>query len=597
MLKITIAQLNPIIGDFSFNFDKLCNAVLKAKQDNADLIIFSELFLTGYPPQDLLSNQDFLIQIKNWLERVLAFSKTVPNIGILFGMPRNTKNQLTNSAVLVQNGVIIFEQAKTLLPTYDVFDETRYFISAKERRVFKFKNTILGISICEDAWQLEKENWYELNPLEELQKLGAEIIINLSASPFFMNKNKERIVVFQEQIAKIKLPIIYVNQVGANDELIFDGQSLILNAKGTVVYQAKAFIEETTTIELEKVLDFSEIQINNISEEEQIFHALVLGIRDYVQKNGFTKVLLGLSGGIDSAITAVLAVSAVGAENVLGISMPGPYSSVGSVEDSRILAKNLGIEFQVISIKEIFQVYLDFLKTEAQSWGSGDRRQETGDRRKNSFGAQELCPARVEGGLSPSKIAAFQGGKGDEVPLEKNTDLAEQNLQSRIRGNILMAYSNKFNYLLLNTGNKSETAVGYCTLYGDMNGGLAVLSDVTKEKVYTLAKFINKDQKIIPSIIITKAPSAELRPDQKDQDTLPPYEILDQIIELFIDQNFSAKDIIKQGFNKETVNWVIKAIKNSEYKRKQSPPGLKITKKAFGRGRKFPITANYDLSY
>ncbi|MBT4552258.1 NAD+ synthase [bacterium] len=546
-MKITIAQLNPVIGDIPGNLRKLELAFLQAVKEQADLIVFSELVLTGYPPKDLLERTDFLQAVDKAADHLKWLSGRYPQTGILVGLPQKNYakkgKSLYNAAVLYDQGQEIFSQAKTLLPSYDVFDEHRYFEPAPFSNVVKFKKEILGISICEDFWNIHPfcglHKLYFKNPLQDLAAQGATILINLSASPFSLDKEKLRTDLIKKHIQQTGLKFIYVNQVGANDDLIFDGVSKFFNEKGELIYRAPAFQENIKTLDLASpIVEHHPLP----SKIEQVSQALVLGIKDYFAKTGFQKAVIGLSGGIDSALTAALAVKALGPQNVLGISMPTRYSSEGSVSDSQALAKNLGIKLKIIGIDHIFQQYIDVLAPDFKKRKSG---------------------------------------------------LAHENLQARIRGNILMAYANRFGSLLLSTGNKSEMSVGYCTLYGDMNGGIAVLADVPKMMVYKLAKYLNQSQKLIPPAIITKAPSAELRAHQKDQDSLPPYKILDKIIYYYIDQNLDPDAIVKKGFDAQTVAKVIDLIKKNEYKRKQSPPGLKITYKAFGSGRRMPIAARY----
>lgn len=544
-MKIELAQLNPIIGDIDGNLEKLKKAAHKADAAT-DLIIFPELFLTGYPPRDLLLKSWFIKKINSALTEIKAFSRTI-EAGILVGAPTETEKKmgrgLYNSALLFYQGEMIFKQHKTLLPTYDVFDEARYFDSASEIKTFLFKGEQLGISICEDMWNL-KELWqrqrYEADPIAELAKQGATILINISASPFVINKDQTRYQIIKNHVQKYKIPFVMVNQIGSNDELIFDGSSLVLNKQGELLTQFNSFKEVTKTINLAKAESFN---YHPLAEIEGVYNALVLGIKDYLYKCGFKKVVIGLSGGIDSAVTCSLARAALGPENVIAVTMPGPYSSRGSVEDSRALSYNLGITFKEISILEPFQAYLSAL---------------------------------------------------DEEFADTDSGVAEENIQARIRGNILMALSNKFSYLVLSPGNKSELSVGYCTLYGDMSGGLSVISDVPKTLVYQLAEYINRDQEIIPAAIITKAPSAELRPDQKDEDSLPPYDILDKILYHYIDQGLSQLEICQIGFDEEIVARVVGLVDRNEYKRRQAAPGLKVTSKAFGTGRRMPIAARYN---
>jgi len=544
-MKIFAAQVNPTVGNIEGNLDKLRHSVMQAEKEKADIAVFPELFITGYPPRDLLSKKWFVQKVLSAIKDIESFSENL-NVAVLLGAPLPTEKStglgLFNSAVLIRAGKKIFVQHKSLLPTYDVFDEARYFDSAEEVKIFKFKGYNLGITVCEDAWN-DKELWskrfYDFDPVEELAKQGADLIINISASPFFTGKEKLRYKIIKNHVIKHNISFLFLNQVGGNDELVFDGRSIFLNAKGNVVSCFPSFEEHCALIEIKN---------NNIAEyspEEEIetmFKALVLGVKDYLYKCGFKKAVVGLSGGIDSAVTAAVAVNALGSENVLGILMPSEYSSKGSIDDSVKLAENLGIKFEIIPIKKIFSEYLDTL-------------------------------------------APYFAGK--------SRDITEENIQARIRGNILMAFSNKFGALVLSTGNKSELAVGYCTLYGDMSGGLAVISDVPKTTVYKLAEFMNRDKIIIPEEIIKKAPSAELRPNQKDEDSLPPYPVLDKILHCYIEEGMSEDEIVGVGFERETVKWVIKTVNRNEYKRKQAAPGLKVTSKAFGMGRRMPVAAKY----
>lgn len=547
-MKITLAQLNPTIGDFACNLHKIENSYKKAHRDKSDIMVLSELFLTGYPPRDLLNRQDFIREAENALDALLKITKNYPNTAILFGTILPTKkksgNGLYNSAVLVQNGAILFEQHKTLLPNYDVFDEARYFDTSPQIEPFEFKSERLGITICEDAWndpQLFPLKIYSQNPVEILAKKGATIFFNLSASPYHLDKEKIRYQLVLNHAKKLQKPFILVNQIGGNDELIFDGNSIALDDQGNLFSQLPPFKENMTTIDLylpkkKKTVTFSE-------RMESVYQALLLGISDYIKKCSFEKVLLGLSGGIDSALTCVLAADAIGPDNVMAVAMPSPYSSKESVEDAKLLAKNLGVDLLIIPITSVYKSYLNLLQKHF---------------RNNS------------------------------------PDITEENIQARIRGNILMALSNKFGYLTLSTGNKSELSVGYCTLYGDMSGGLGVIADVPKTMVYELARYCNRNRERIPRRILEKQPSAELKPDQKDQDTLPPYEVLDRILELYLDKGFSKQDVLKEGIDEKTIDWVIKAIGRTEYKRRQSAPGLKVTTKAFGIGRRMPIAAKYE---
>lgn len=547
IMKITIAQLNPTVGDIAGNLAKMKQTISIAATDKADLVVFPELFVTGYPPRDLLNRDSFIKKAEQSINDIIMISGNFPNLGILFGAPAKTSMDigrgLYNAAFLINNGKIKQIQQKSLLPTYDVFDEARYFDPARQVQVVEFKDELLGISICEDAWndpELWPRRYYNQDPIEILAKQKATLFINISASPFYMGKEMLRFKLISNHAQKHKLPFVFVNQIGGNDELVFDGRSLFVDNKGRAVWVGNSFEEAIKTIDTQETGKAGPCDFQD--EIESVHDALVLGIKDYVRKCGFRGVMLGLSGGIDSALTCALACEAVGQENVLGITMPGPFSSKGSVDDSIALAKNLGIQLKNISIGLINNAYLETLKP------------------------------------------YFMG---------KQPDIAEENIQARIRGNILMAISNKFGYLVLSTGNKSEMAVGYCTLYGDMSGGLSVISDVPKTMVYKIASYINRNKEIIPQATIIKPPSAELRPNQTDQDSLPPYDVLDQILQYYVEDGLSADEIAAKGFTKETVIWVIKAIAQSEYKRRQAAPGLKVTSKAFGIGRRMPIAAKY----
>ncbi|MCX7994350.1 MAG: NAD+ synthase [candidate division WOR-3 bacterium] len=546
-MKITLAQLNPIVGDVDGNVNKIIQTLKQTQAENSDLIVFPELFLSGYPPLDLLERKWFIKKIEKAIGEIVTISSFYPNTGIIFGAPlfsyKDTGRGLYNSAILVYRGLINHIQHKSLLPTYDVFDEARYFDPASDIKPIQFKEEVLGISICEDAWNIPElwhRQFYDRNPIQTLIQRGASILINISASPFTVDKEKIRFRILQEHTQKYRVPFVFVNQVGANDELIFDGRSMFLDNDGLPVEIFPAFTECIKTIDTNKKGNAENYK--PLDDIESVYNALVLGVRDYLQKCGFEKVVIGLSGGIDSALVACIAVEAIGKENVLGVAMPGPFSSRESVEDSKKLAKNLDIELKIIPITDVYFSYLNSLK---------------------------------------------------EIFKDKEFDTTEENIQARIRGNILMAISNKFGHLVLTTGNKSEMAVGYCTLYGDMSGGLAVIADIPKTMVYKIAKFINRDKTLIPDEIIKKLPSAELRPNQLDQDTLPPYEILDPILQMYIEDGLSREEIVARGYKEEIVDWVIKAVNKNEYKRRQAPPVLKVTSKAFGPGRRMPVAAKF----
>jgi NAD+ synthase (glutamine-hydrolysing) len=542
-MRIMMAQLNPVVGDIDGNLGQIIKVWADGSRE-ADLIVFPELFMVGYPPKDLVERTWLIDRVEQAVARLLEISRDYPDTGILFGAPLRSVNPvgkgLTNSAVFIYRGAVLLNQAKSLLPTYDVFDETRHFEPAATNRPVAFKGEQIGVSICEDAWN-EPEYQpgglrYSIDPIARLVDAGATLIINISASPFFLGKDELRYRLIQNHARRYRVPFVFVNQVGGNDELIFDGGSMAFDREGNLLGISPFFRENLQTVRTEAAGAFANYQ--PLPRMAALHQALVLGIKDYLRKCGFSRVVIGLSGGIDSALTCCLAVEALGRENVLGISMPSPYSSAGSVDDSRQLARTLGVKFKVIPIASIFDAYLTTL------------------------------------------TADFAGRAPDQT---------EENIQARIRGNIIMAFSNKFGYLALSTGNKSEMAVGYCTLYGDMSGGLSVIADVPKTMVYDLANYLNRDREIIPRAIIEKAPSAELKPDQKDQDFLPPYEVLDEILHYYVEEGWSADRIIAQGFVAETVQWVIRTVDRNEYKRRQAAPGLKVTSKAFGVGRRIPI--------
>jgi NAD+ synthase (glutamine-hydrolysing) len=546
-MKIALCQMNTVMGDIAGNTARILDALKTTRKDRPDLLVFSELFIQGYPPSDLLEQQWFIDDSLAALETVRSYSREFQETSLLLGcaLPSETSRgkRLSNAALIVDNGAIVFRQNKSLLPTYDVFDEERYFEPAQAVDVFSFKGERLGITICEDAW-MDPVMWpdapYAVDPIKVLADKGASMFINISGSPFHLGKETLRCSIMQNHAKKHGLPFVYVNQVGGNDELIFDGNSMVIDRSGVLRVLLPEF-EESITI-VDTAFPGFGAATREFDTIECVYKALCLGVRDYVRKCGFKKALVGLSGGVDSAVTCALAAAALGAENVTGITMPSRYSSAGSIDDSAALAKNLGVHFKNVPIDGIFASYLS--------------------------------------GLEPH----FKGRK---------PDVTEENIQARIRGTILMALSNKFGCLLLTTGNKSEMAVGYCTLYGDMNGGLSVISDLPKTMVYQLAHYINRDREIIPHATLVKAPSAELRPNQTDQDSLPPYDILDGILELLIEKGNSCKQIAQKGFDEKTVVWVANAVQKAEYKRRQAAPGLRVTPKAFGFGRRFPLATKY----
>jgi NAD+ synthase (glutamine-hydrolysing) len=549
-VKVTIVQPNPTVGDFEGNLEKVGEVLSRTGHDAPGLVVFPELFLTGYPPRDFLEAGWFLAKADLAVERVLRISEEHPGAGILIGAPtrtgRDTGRGLYNSALLIQGGRLLFSQHKSLLPTYDVFDEARYFDPAPSVEVVRFGDQVLGISICEDAWNLTGPlhgRPYPSDPQASLAGKGATLLINISASPFHLGKEAVRYEIFQNLARAHRIPVVFVNQVGGNDELIFDGRSMAFDGLGNLSAILPSFEEQELTIDMDRLPLLSHPHRPQ-DETRSLYRALVLGLRDYVRKCGFSRVVVGLSGGVDSAVVSCLAREAVGPENVMGVTMPGPYSSPGSVTDSRALAASLGIRLSEIPITPIYRAYLETL--------------------------------------------------GEHLGGSREVTVTMENIQARIRGNLLMALSNESGYLVLSTGNKSELAVGYCTLYGDMSGGLAVISDVTKTQVYRLARYINRNGTVIPDAILAKPPSAELRPDQKDEDSLPPYEVLDPILRLYIDENCPPGEIARKGFDPATVRWVVKTVDRNEYKRRQAAPGLKVTMKAFGMGRRMPIAARYQ---
>jgi len=543
-MKIALAQFNPTVGDFAGNSTRILSLATQAQQRGAHLAVFTELCLCGYFPQDLLERPAFIDRNLKELKE-LAKKLPLPSIvGYAGRVKRGRGKAIANKAALLCGGRVVFEQSKMLLPTYDVFDESRYFQPAERQTTYDFGNEHLGITICEDAWN-DKNFWpnclYDRDPVTELVGQGTSLIINISASPYTIDKRSLRFDMLRSIAKSHHKPVIYVNQVGGNDSLLFDGASLALTADGKVAAQALAFEEDLVIFDTET--GQGEIHAQPKQEIEYAYRALVVGTRDYVTKCGFRKVLVALSGGIDSALVAAIAVDALGAENVQGVSMPGPFSSPGSKTDAAALAKNLGINMITLPIGDVFDAY--------------------GKALKPAFGDRPI-------------------------------DVTEENIQARIRGNYLMALSNKFGSMLLSTGNKSELAVGYCTLYGDMAGGLAVISDVPKLMIYELARWINRERELIPRATIEKPPSAELRADQKDEDTLPPYDVLDRILKAYIEDLKSPQEIAdKYGFDIGMVQEIALRVDRNEYKRKQAAPGLKITSRAFGFGRPFPIAQRF----
>jgi NAD+ synthase (glutamine-hydrolysing) len=540
-MKIGFAQINPTVGDLRGNCELISAAYQRLVAAGAELVLTPELAITGYPPQDLVFKSRFVPENLALLKKLHA---QVGESALLVGFVDRNEGRgkpFHNAAALLERGKPIRKAYKCLLPTYDVFDEDRYFEPASRIEPFELNGKKIGVTICEDIWTDDylPRPLYDVEPMRSLVEQGAEIILNLSASPFRLGAPACRLEMIAAQARAYQRPICYCNAVGGNDQLVFDGNSIAVNASGNLIAQLAAFRDEEKIVETNSKLA---IQFRERKTPEQLFAALSLGLRDYCRKCNFRSAVVGLSGGIDSAVTAVIAVDALGAENVTGVSMPSPYSSRGSIDDARALARHLRIQFLEIPIADAFKIF------------------------KAQF--KEI----------------FKGLPENET---------EENMQPRLRAMILMALSNKFGHLVLSTGNKSELAVGYCTLYGDMAGGLAVISDVPKTAVYQLAAWMNRDREIIPKSTIEKPPSAELKPNQKDQDTLPPYAILDEILQLYVEENLSARDIIARGFDEKTVRWIQRRVDLNEYKREQSAPGLKVTSRAFGMGRKMPIAQRY----
>jgi len=546
-VKIALGQINPTVGDFAGNAARIIDFSQRAKAAGAGLILFPELAICGYPPRDLVERPSFVTRNRESAERIAAATSGIAVIcGLVTPADSDTGKSVMNSAALLMDGKVAFTQSKMLLPTYDVFDEMRNFAPAKNQQLFPFCGNRMALTICEDAWN-DKQFWakrlYTVDPVDSLIQAGGNFVLNISASPFWIGKREFRRDMLASIARQHKVPVALVNQVGGNDSLVFDGSSLVLDREGKVIAQGKSFEEDLIYFDSQSLTGEMHEQITG--EEASAYAALVLGTRDYIRKCGFQKAIIGLSGGIDSALTAVIAADAVGPENVIGVGMPGPYSSPGSIDDARELAKNLGIRFELLTINPAYEAY-----------------------------RQTLQPV-------------FAGCK---------EDVTEENIQSRARGTLLMALSNKFGAIVLSTGNKSELGAGYCTLYGDMVGGLAVISDVPKTLVYRLSEYVNSRYPVIPRASIEKPPSAELRPDQKDSDSLPPYEVLDAVLEDYVEDSHSAERIATdRSLDIEVVRRVIRMVDRAEYKRQQAAPGLKISPKAFGYGRRFPIAAKSDV--
>jgi NAD+ synthase (glutamine-hydrolysing) len=547
-VKIALAQINPTVGDFTGNLEKIVNASRRAADSGARLTVFSELCICGYPPADFLEKPSFLARCRDAVDELAEATRllsTAVLTGVALPAPGETGKPAVNAAVLLDRGRLVLEQHKRLLPFYDVFDEQRYFAPARAQQVVELDGVRLAVTICEDAWN-DKQFWprrlYAVDPMEELMRQHPAVHINLSSSPFWHGKRAVRRHMLAAIARRDQVPVLFSNQVGGNDSLVFDGSSLALNARGELIAQASSFAEDLVILD---PFTAPAVPEPDDDDTEGAYRALVLGTRDYIRKCGFKKALIALSGGIDSALVAAIAKDALGAENVLGIGMPSPYSSAGSVDDSRRLAANLGIRFEIIGISGLFDGYTQALE-----------------------------------------------------PLFRGThpDITEENIQSRIRGGLLMALSNKFSSLVLSTGNKSEMAVGYCTLYGDMVGALAVIGDLVKTRVYAVCRWLNRNGEVIPAAILEKPPSAELRPGQKDTDSLPPYEVLDPILEAYVERYETPENIAAaHGFDLELVKQVVRLVERAEYKRQQAAPVLKVTSKSFGTGRRFPIAVKVQV--
>jgi len=543
-MKIALAQINPTIGDFRHNLDRMVSFSQRALETGCDLVVFPELAICGYPPLDLLERREFIEDNLEAMDRLIS---RVKGIAVLCGCVSRNMNgvgkPIHNTAILFEDGKILAKIYKRLLPSYDIFDETRYFEPGVESVPVPFKGLLLGITICEDIWNdggLLAEHSYSVNPVAELAKQGADVFITINASPFDTEKARHRYHILRHHATKYHRPFLYGNAVGGQDCVIFDGGSMAVDPAGRLVAQGRDFAEDLVTIDTDTMQ--GEMHPVSASREEVVVKALKMGLKDYASRCGLNKVVLGLSGGVDSSLTAVIAAQSLGTENVLGVLMPSVYTSRQSIDDAETLVRNLGIEAVTLPISNIFDAYLENLK------------------------------------------GVFSG---------KETDVTEENIQARIRGNLLMAISNKFGYLVLSTGNKTELAVGYCTLYGDLSGGFALISDLPKTMVYEVARYLNTEREIIPEQVLTKPPSAELRPGQKDQDDLPPYDLLDSILRRYLEQNIAPEQIIEGGFDPEIVYRTVHMVDRSEYKRHQAPLGPRVTSRAFGYGRRYPIAHGY----
>ncbi len=549
-MRIALGQFNATVGDLNGNVDRMVRQATDAVRGGAEIVVFPELSLNGYPPRDLVEKPSFIDRTQEALTRLARETAQFPIalvVGYVTPADSPVGKRVANAACVLSRGQTVFEQRKMLLPTYDVFDESRYFQPAEKQRLWNWRGRKIALTICEDAWN-DRQFWerrlYKRDPVDELADEGAEILISINASPYHMGKRTQRMEIFQATAKHHAIPVVYVNQVGGNDQLVFDGSSFALNAHGEPIATCPSFIEDLLLVDTGARPRAENLRANFADECEAVYEALVLGTRDYIRKCGFQRVIIGLSGGIDSSLTAVVAVDAVGKENVIGVGMPGPYSSDHSLTDARAMAENLGIRFEVCSINETYHAFVKTLEP-------------------------------VFRGLKP--------------------DVTEENLQSRLRGATLMALSNKFGALVLTTGNKSEIAVGYCTLYGDMCGGLAVISDVPKTLVYELSRAGNRrHNNAIPESVFTKPPSAELRPDQKDTDSLPEYDVLDRILKAYVEDMLSPRQIADTlQYPLALVRDIVGKVDRNEYKRQQAAPGLKVTTKAFGIGRRFPIAQKF----